>query len=214
MGNILKHKALFSTKKGTKTMATKELIDRLTGNYCVVVDVNGKSKIKQVSAKDKVFEEARGFIGCKWLDHVRAQEIAPGIVIEFLVNDEGYIQWGSDPSKMNPIGTFIYNGGKQPDHYILGDIVFCLCVDGEEGGEFVGMSEELAKRIAVLNTLDVLPKANNVCPRPDTIADPVVTISSYETTEDLIKAIKGDKSVKPKEQTVIGGGHKNAEAQA
>ena len=195
-------------------MATKELIDRLTGNYCVVVDVNGKSEIKQVSAKDKVFEEARGFIGCKWLDHVRAQEIAPGIIIEFLVNDEGYIQWGNDPAKMNQIGTYIYNGGQKPNHYILGDVVFCLCVDGEEGMEFVGMSEEFAKRFAILNATEVLPKAQEICPRPEKIADPVVTISSYETTEDLIRAIKGDKSVKPKEQTVISGGPKNAEAQA
>ena len=43
---------------------------------------------------------------------------------------------------------------------------------------------------------------------------PEVRITAYKTTDDLLKAMKGDKSVKPISEEVISGGKKDEEASA
>jgi hypothetical protein len=146
------------------------------------------------------------------LDHVRVQEVIKSVAnIEFLVNDEGYPQWGNDPTKVNQVATFLYNGGEKPDHYILGDVAFCLSVNDEvDGWDFIGMSEKLANHIASEINTTLLPKAKDVCPIPEIVPDPLVKISSYDSTDDLIKALKGDKSVKPSSEEIISGRDPNA----
>lgn len=190
------------------------IVGQLGGDYCVVVRTTGNSEIRKLSSNDSVFDESKGIIGCKWLDHARIQKIAPNVSLEFLVNDEGYIQWGTDPNKVNQIGTFLYNGGHAPDHYILGDIVICLLVDTDDGGEFVGMSEAFATRVALQNNQKVLNLAREKCPIPDEIPDPVVKISSYKTVEDMFRAMNGDKSVNPVSEKIISGGGKNEDEEA
>ena len=180
--------------------------NKYIGDYCVVVRMNGNSELHRISDETKVFEESKGLISCRWLTHVQIQQIEPGVMVEFLCDDEAYPKWGNDATKVNPFGTYVYNRGEKPDHYILGDLVICLCVDGDEGGKFVGMSEGLATRIAMANNSEVIYKAMEVCGTPTKIPSPVVKVSSYATTDDMIRAMRGDKSVKPVDETIISGG--------
>ena len=190
------------------------IAQQIGGDYCVVVRMNGKSELRKLKDVNSVFDEAKSIIGCRWLDHAKVQRIAPDVVLEFLCDDEGYTKWGTDPSKVNQLGSYLYNGGNPPGHYILGDVVLCLGVDTNEGGEFTGMSESCAARIALQNNQLVIQKARAVCPIPETIPDPVVKISTYETTDELIKAMSGDKSVKPKSETYLSGKKDNDETEA
>lgn len=178
---------------------------QIGGRFCVVVKIDGTSEVKEISAHDKIFEEAKSIIGCMWLDHVIVQNLVSGVRLSYLVNDEGYIDWGNDPTKVNQIATFLYNRGQKPGHYILGDVVFCLEVEGDDGGEFWGMCKPLAKKIAKSNNDKVLSMAKEVVPMPTVVPDPVVTISSFDSTDDLIRAMQGDKTVKPTKVETIGG---------
>ena len=191
----------------SETMANK-----VVGDYCVVVSTGGTAEVKQLSKAENVFTDAKEFIGCRFLDHVRVQKLASDVNIEFLVNDEGYPQWGNDPTKVNQIATYIYNGGEKPDHYILGDAVFCLSVyDEEDGWDFIGMTEYVANFLVSELNSSVLPRAKEICPIPEVVPDPTVTITSYDSTEDMIRALKGDKTVKPASEEVISGQNTNAE---
>lgn len=192
-----------------------ETMKRLCGNFCVVIHVDGTSEVKIVEEGRSVFDKAKEIIGCRFIDHVVVQSIAPKSrnKIEFLVNDEGYIDWGNDPAKVNQIATMIYSRGNKPDHYILGDVVICLMVDGDDGGDFVGMAYGLAMSIAKQNNEELRQKAQELCPRPAAVPMPKVTISAYDSTEDMMRAIRGDKSVKPSSETVISCG-KNAPPEA
>ena len=182
-----------------------EMTNQPWGNFCVVVKTDGTSEVKELPSRGDVFDAAKDLIGCKWIDHVSVQSLTPMVMIEFLVNDEGYIDWGNDPAKVNQIGSYIYNRGCKPGHYILGDIVMCLEVHFDDGGEFWGMSKELAEIIAKANNEEVLPKAREIVPIPKKVPEPVVTISSFESTDDLIRAMQGDKTVKPTKVETIGG---------
>lgn len=188
------------------------MAQQVGGRYCVIARMGGHSEIRRLEEGKDVFETAREIIGCKYLDHVWVQRLAPNVVIEILLNDEGYFQWGTDPSKVNPIGTFLYNQDLKSPHYILGDLVFCLGVDGTDGGEFTGMCEAMATEIAMTNNSQVLPKARELIKIPETLPTPEVEISAYATTDDVLKAIRGDKSVKPISVEVISGREKDEEA--
>ena len=182
-----------------------EMTNQPWGNFCVVVKTDGTSEVKELPSQGDVFNAAKDLIGCKLIDHVPVQSLTPRVMIEFLVNDKGYIDWGNDPAKVNQIGSYIYNRGCKPGHYILGDIVMCLEVHFDDGGEFWGMSKELAEIIAKANNEEVLPKAREIVPIPKKVPEPVVTISSFESTDDLIRAMQGDKTVKPTKVETIGG---------
>lgn len=188
------------------------IAQQIGGNYCVIARMDGHSEIRRLEDGKDVFDTAKEIIGCRYIDHVQVQRLAPDVVIEFLVNDEGYPQWGDDPSKVNPIGTFLYNRNLASPHYILGDIVFCLAVDGNEGGEFTGMCEAAATKIALENNTKMLPKVRELIKKPDSLPVPKVTITSYKTTEDMIKAMRGDKSVEPISEEVIPSGKKDEKA--
>ena len=190
------------------------IAQQIGGNYCVIARMDGHSEIKRIEDGKDVFSTAKEIIGCRYLDHVRVQQLAPDVVIESLVNDEGYPQWGDDSSKVNPIGTFLYNRDLSNPHYILGDLVFCLAVDGPDGGEFTGMCEAMATKIALSNNTKMLPKVREVIKPPANLPMPEVRITAYKTTDDLLKAMKGDKSVKPISEEVISGGKKDEEASA
>ena len=135
----------------------------LIGNYCIVVNTSGVAEVKQISKAENVFSEAKSFIGCRFLAYVRVQNVALDVNIGFLVNDEGYPQWGNDTTKVNQIATYIYNRGEKPDHYILGDAVFCLSVYEEEiGWDFTGMSDKFANNIASELNATLLQKAKEI----------------------------------------------------
>lgn len=185
-------------------MFIDENAQQLCGNYCVVIHTDGTSEVKQLKAGEDVFNEAKGFIGCRFIDHFLIQPINKNVQLEVLVNDEGYMEWQHDPSKVNQLASFLYNGGKTPGHYILGDAVICLEGEGDEGGEFCGMTKWLAENINSANN-ELMEKAKELCPVPDKVPDPKVTITSYESNEDMIRAMRGDKTVEPTSVTVLGG---------
>ena len=169
------------------TLITENL---LTGNYCVVVSTRGTAEVNQISNAEDVFLEAKGLIGCRFLDHVRVQEVIKDMVnIEFLVNDEGYSQLGNDHSKVNQIATFFYNGGEKPDHYIL----------------------KLAETIVNEINNNIIKKAKEICPVPEVVPDPTLKITSFNSAEDMVRALNGDKSVKPVSEKIISGQKPNAE---
>ena len=182
------------------------IINQLIGRFCVVVRADGTSEIKEISSHDKVFEESKAFIGCHWLDHVGVQQVVPKVQLEYLVNDNGYADWGNDPANVNQIATFLYNGGKKPGHYILGNVVFCLEVDGPEGGDFSGMCRELAEQIVIGNNENLLPKAKAIVVKPDRLPEPVFTITSYDSMDELFRAMNGDQTVKPASEKIVSGG--------
>lgn len=184
---------------------------KFVGRYCVIARMDGHSEIRRLEDGKDVFETAKEIIGCKFLDHVSVQRLSPDVSIEFLVNDDGYSQWGDDSSKVNPIGTSLYNKDLKSPHYILGDLVFCLDVEGEEGGYFSGMCEALAAKIALINNLMLLPKVRELVKIPETIPPPEVKIAAFATTDDLLKAISGDKSVTPISEKIISGCKKDEE---
>lgn len=192
--------------------AEKLMLRRIVGNFCVVVRTDGIIEAKQMSEVDDIFNESKKIIGCRFLDHFVLQNISPSCKIECLVNDEGYFAWQDDPTKVNQIATFFYNGGDKPGHYVLGDAVFCLSVYKEEDGwDFVGMVERLAKNLSEYLSTEILSKAKENCPIPAAIPDPFVKVSSYDSYEDMMKVIQGDKSLKPSSETIISGKEPNAE---
>ena len=179
--------------------------EQIGGRFCVVVHTDGTSEIKELKGVDTVFDEAKGFIECKWLDHVILQGIAPDVALEFLVNDNGYADWNKDPKKVNQIATFLHEGGQSPSHYILGNVVMCLTTRGDEGGEFIGMNETLAKRIKEKNDTEILPKAKAIVPIPEVVPDPEVRILGFNSIAELLKFQRGDKSVRPVEEQIVSG---------
>lgn len=190
------------------------IAEQVGGRYCVVIKTDGTSEVRKFAEQDHtaVYDKAREYIGCKWLDNVVVQRVANDVQMVYLVNDNGYADWGNDSKKVNPIATYIYNGGNKPGHYILGDVVMCWLIDTPEGGEFVGMSELAARRIAKETDEKVLPKAKEVVQPPEVLPDPTIRIMSFESTDDLIRHMEGDESVKPKEEVTISGGDGEAQA--
>lgn len=188
--------------------------EQVGGCHCVVIHMDGTSEVKKFSDDNHkaVFEKAREYIGCKWLDNVVVQQFAPDVRMVYLVNDNGYADWGNDPKKVNQIATYIYNGGQKPGHYILGDVVMCWLVDTDDGGEFIGMSAMAANRICRETNAKLAPKAKEVVSIPTEIPDPEVRVLSFDSTDELVRHMRGDKTVKPKEEVVISGGNAQAKA--
>lgn len=192
-------------------MSQEKTSNRFIGNFCVVADVDGKVEVKELSEAENIFAEAKPFIGCSFLDHVVVYSLNEETKIEYLVNDNGYADWNKDPAMVNKLATYLYNGGKKPGHYILGNVVFCLSsYDEENGWDFRGMSKDLAVRFAACTTEKISPLAMDVVEIPKVVPDPLIKITTYDTPEDFAKAIKGDKSVKPSSVQVISGEDSNA----
>lgn len=194
-------------------MRTREEAKRMGGCHCVVIHTDGGLEPLKFSDGDpmEVFDKARDIIGCRWLDYVVVQDCHNGVKMAFLVNDNGYAEWGNDPQKVNQIATYLYNGGHQPGHYILGDVVVCWSIDTDEGGEFIGMSEITALGICRRMVEHISPQATKIVPVPSEVPDPVVRIMSFDSTEDLFRHMDGDTSVKPKEEVIISGGDAKAQ---
>ena len=185
-----------------------EVAEQVGGSNCVVIRTNGLAEVRQFDEKDhtKVFEKAREYIGCKWLDYVVVQRFAPDVQMVYLFNDNGYGDWGNNPKKVNYIATYIYNGGQKPDHYILGDVVICWLIDTPKGGEYIGMSRLAAERLCKETNNTIAPKAKSTVKIPKTVPEPRIKIMSFESTDDMLRHMAGDDTVKPKDETIISGG--------
>lgn len=193
-------KSIQQIKKERVTKMHTAVAEHIGGEFCVVVHTDGTSEVKRLQDSKTVFNEAKNIIGCKLLDHVILQDVAPDAKLEFLVNDNGYADWNKDPRKVNQIATFLYEGGRKPSHYILGDIVVCLLVDGEEGGDFLGINESLAEQIKKKNDSEILPMAQEIVPIPKVVPDPEVQILEFDSFEELLEHQRGYRFARPTEK--------------
>lgn len=190
------------------TDSNKEDDKPIIGNYCVVVDTNSVATIQELASPESVFSEAKNFIGCQWLDHVRLSgETIPleHGVLEFLVNDNGYADWNNAPEKVNQVATAFYNSlyNCDPLHYVLGNIVLCALRDDGEGCNFYGMAKELAERVARDINVILAPFVKKNIPKPAVVPDPVVKVESFESNEEFLKYLKGDSSIQPSYTEIV-----------
>lgn len=168
---------------------------RLLGNSCVVIKCDGGVEIKELPEGTDVFKASKEIIGCKWIQNSTVQTVLPGdkgSTIEFLLNEDGYAEWGDDPSKVNLTATLLYNKGQTEDvHYVLGDVVLCICdMDRPDGGEFVGMSEGLATEMATA-TVAFSYRAKKLYTRPEKIPQPKISIMGFDNAEDFMSHLSG-----------------------
>lgn len=119
------------------------------------------------------------------------QRILPSCSISLLVNEEGYLDWGMDTTKVNQFATFVYNNQKSPSHYILGDVVLALLVEREDGESgFKGCSEKLANSLKVTIDNVLIEKAKTICPVPDELPTPHMEISTFDNVDALLNSLK------------------------
>lgn len=168
---------------------------RLLGNHCVVIKCDGGVEIKELPEGTGVFKASKEIVGCEWIQHCVLQTVIEGdagATIDFLLNENGYAEWGDDPSKVNLTATLLYNKGATDDiHYVLGDVVLCLCdMDRPDGGEFVGMSGGLATLMAT-QTLAYSDRAKLMYTRPEKIPPPKISIMGFDNAEDFMNHLSG-----------------------
>lgn len=171
-------------------------VEPLEGNFCVVLKTDGTCEVKELEKSSDVFEKSYGYIGCDFLEVVALHGITPEVSLAFLVNENGYSDWDKDPAKVNKSATFLYNDG-HAGHFVLGDVVFCLIVPGEDGTDIVGMSKLLANIVAK-RTTELKADAIKEIAVPSIIPDPKIDIMSFKTVDDLIAYQSSDKDDKSK----------------
>ena len=167
----------------------------LLGNHCVVIKCDGGVEIKELSEGADVFKASKEIVGCDVIQHCVLQTVIngeSGVTIDFLLNENGYAEWGDDPSKVNLTATLLYNKGATEDiHYVLGDVVLCLCdMDRPDGGEFVGMAERLATLMAT-QTLAYSNRAKKMYTRPEEIPQPKIYIKGFDNADDFMNHLFG-----------------------
>ena len=74
------------------------------------------------------------------------------------------------------------------------------------------MSQLAAERLCRETNEKISPKAQEIVPIPNEVPYPVVKIMGFENVEDMLRYQAGNKTVKPKEETIISVG--DAEKQA
>lgn len=166
---------------------------RLVGNHCVVIKCDGGVEIKELPEGADVFKASKEIVGCEWIQNSTVQTVIPGdngVTLEFLLNEDGYAEWGDDTSKVNLTATLLYNKGATEDiHYVLGDIVLCLCdMDRPDGGEFVGMAEGLATLMAT-QTLAYSDRAKRMYVCPEKIPEPKMEVVGFNNADEMLDYI-------------------------
>ena len=167
----------------------KTRFDAIKGSFCVKIGCNGEIQVLNCGTPENIWKATTKIIGCSWLGHVTldAMEKDPDArcTLEMLVNEDGYAEYGDDVSKVNQYATFLYNKGRLTDiHYILGDVVLCVCIETEEGGDFFGISESFAQGI-YNQFVGEVKTIKEAYPKPDTIPSPKVEIKGFDTMEEM-----------------------------
>lgn len=175
-------------------------MSRVAGPFCVVAATDGSIAVHKITDAAGVYAHATRCIGCTIAEPVRAMKVNNSVDMVFLVNECGYLDWPDDVTKINPIGTCLYNSDedlKDSPHYILGDIVFCLEVYGNEGADYVGMSEQMARSVSGFLFAKVKGKAETLVHIPAKLPRPKYQVMEYDSADKLYRALHGDKSVEP-----------------
>ena len=99
----------------------------------VKIGTDGVGSLIEVSAEDEIFEKVRPELGCDLIEIVRSSVLDAGsdrrIVV--LVDESGAIK---PDRKFNPVASSACG------QLIFGGVAFAEEVDGEDGGEIVGLS--------------------------------------------------------------------------
>ena len=137
------------------------------------------------------FKKMKEVIGCDMIEQVTVAQDKDGNQLVMMVDEEGYMRYDrmERPKVANKTATKIYNGDSENVQWVLGDVIFCALVDGEEGMEFVPMAESAAEK-----TMEALEDARadaEVRRVPTVIEDPKIEIKGFDTTEEFLEAMKG-----------------------
>lgn len=161
----------------------------------VVLRANGEVEVKPyegvgedsffgfVKANDIHCETAEPIRICNGIRHLPS--------VYFLGNENGYAELGDDPSNVNVIGTWLYNETYSlPEvSYVLGDLVLCTEEKDENGDlDFAPFSSDIAEMLAKMakgwKTI-----AEEKYPRPGSVPSPFVSIQTFDSIEEMMKAI-------------------------
>ena len=158
-------------------------------NRVVVAHMDGTVSVEEISDPQNVFNEAKNMIGCTCLDYFVFRRFEEGHALAMLVDDDAYGRWGLDKTKVNKIATYLYGTG----HFILGDAVIVWDLHGKEGNFFYPFQISGAERIASITREKVKPMADEKVVLPEgSLPAPEVKVESYDTLEEMLKAMGGD----------------------
>ena len=137
------------------------------------------------------FKKMKEVIGCDMIEQVTVAQDKDGNQLVMMVDEEGYMRYDRTerPKVANKTATKIYNGDSEQIHWVLGDVIFCALVDGDEGMEFVPMSESASEK--TMESLEDAREDAEVLEIPTVIEDPKIEIKGFDTTEEFIEAMKG-----------------------
>ena len=174
---------------------TKQERNGMNEKGYVVLRANGEVELKKFdpNGTDDFFVSVRGNdIRCEMAEPVQVTEAAKGIpAIFFLCNENGYTELGDDPANVNVIGTWLYNASHDlPEvSYVLGDIVLCTETEGDDGLEFAPFEMDDAVKIASYAKLSWQQRANKAFARPSVVPPPFVSIQTFDTLDEMLKAM-------------------------
>lgn len=154
----------------------------------------GVEKVPYEGQSCDLFAHLRQEIGAGCAEPVYLGRHPNGMGIVMLVDEDGYYKYMGDTTKINLIGTAIYNRPDNPrPHYILGDLVICgETYDEENGGNFVALSEAVATSVmAFLADGGFIRRATEM-EIPDQITEPKCSIKVFDTADELMEAVKGN----------------------
>jgi len=111
--------------------------------------------------------------------------------IYFLGNENAYAELGEDPENANIIGTWLYNETyKLPStSYVLGNLVLCTEREDENGYLiYAPFTFELANKLGEF-AKEWKTRAEEKYPRPLSIPAPFVSIQTFDSVDEMIKAM-------------------------
>lgn len=137
------------------------------------------------------FKKMKEVIGCDMIEQVTVAQDKSGNQLVMMVDEEGYMRYDRTerPKVVNKTATEVYNGDSEEIHWVLGDVIFCVLVDGDDGMEFVPMSELAAEK--TMESLKDAMKDAEALEIPDVIEDPEIEIKGFDTMDEFLEAING-----------------------
>lgn len=137
------------------------------------------------------FQKMKEVIGCDMIEQVTVAQNKNGIQLVMMVDEEGYMRYDRTerPKVVNKTATKIYNGDSKKIHWVLGDVIFCVLVDGDEGMEFVPIAESAAEKIR--DSLEDVREESEGLEIPTVIEDPQIEIKGFDTLDEFLEELKG-----------------------
>lgn len=137
------------------------------------------------------FNKMKDVIGCEMIEQVTLAQDKDGNQLVMMVDEEGYMRYDRTerPKVANKTATEVYNGDTEKIHWVLGDVIFCVLVNGNDGMEYVPLSELAAEK--TMKSLEDAMRDAEVLEIPDVIEDPQFEIKGFDTIDELLASMKG-----------------------